>query len=117
MLGLVGVTEMEDRVAEVTARAVFPEIPPAVAVIVEVPVATATARPLPLTVATAVLDELQVTCVLISWLVPSEYMPIAVNCGVSPTGMLGLVGVITMEDKVAAVTVRIVVPVACPVGG
>ena len=50
----------------------LPEILPEVAVMVVAPVATAVARPLLLTVATEVLDELQVTCVVISWLVPSE---------------------------------------------
>ena len=120
VLGLVGVTAMED-MAVAAVRVVLPEILPRLAVMVAVlpaatPVGTVTRPPL-VTVATAVFDEPQITWVVISWLVPSEYMPIAVNCGVSPTGMLGLVGVITMEDKVAAVTVRIVVPVACPVGG
>ncbi len=114
MLGLVGVTDMEDRVAEVTARAVLPEIPPAVAVIVEVPVATAMARPLPLTVATAVLDELQITCVLISWLVPSEYEPMAVNRRITPRGMLGLTGVTNMEDRAPGVTERVVLPEILP---
>ena len=85
MLGLAGVTDMEDRVAEVTVRVVLPEILPEVAVMVAVPAATAVARPLLLTVATDVLDELQVTCVVISWLVPSEYVPEAANCWVTPT--------------------------------
>jgi hypothetical protein len=57
---------MEDRVAEVTVRGVLPEILPKVAVMVAVPAATAVARPLLLTVATDVLEELQVTWVVIS---------------------------------------------------
>ena len=52
------------------------------------PVAPAVAKPLLLTVATKVLDEAQVTCVVMSWLVPSEYAPVAANCLVTPTGML-----------------------------
>jgi len=51
---------------------VFPEIVPEVAVMVVTPVARAVARPLLLTVAIDVFDELQVTWVVISWLVPSE---------------------------------------------
>ena len=117
MLGLAGVTDMEDRVAEVTVRVVLPEIVPEVAVMVAVPAATAVARPLLLTVATDVLDELQVTCVVISRLVPSEYVPEAVNCWVTPTGMLGLAGVTDMEDRVAEVTVRVVLPEITPGGG
>ena len=50
-----------------------------------VPAATAVARPLLLTVATEVFDELQVACVVMSWLVPSENVPEAANCRVSPT--------------------------------
>ncbi len=71
---------MEERGAEFTVRAALPVIPPKVAVMVTVPAATAVARPMPLTVATDVFDELQATCVVISKLVPSEYVPVAVNC-------------------------------------
>jgi hypothetical protein len=101
MLGLAGVTDMEDGVAGVTVRVVFPEILHKVAVMVAVPDATAVARPLLFTVATDVLDDLQVTCVVISWLVPSEYIPEATNCFVTPAGMLGLAGVTDMEVSVA----------------
>ena len=72
MLGLAGVTDMEDRVAEVAVRVVLPEIIPELAVMVALPAATAVARPALLTIATEVFDELQVTCVVILWLVPSE---------------------------------------------
>jgi len=68
---------------------------------VEVPSATAVARPLLLIVATDVLDELQVACVVMSWLVPSEYVPEAANCWVPPTGRLGLAGVTDIETSVA----------------
>jgi len=64
----------------VTVRVVFTEINPEVAVMVVVPAVRAVARPLLLTVATEVSDELQVTCVVISWVVPSEKVPVAVNC-------------------------------------
>jgi hypothetical protein len=114
MLGLGGVTDMEDRAAEVTVRAALPETIPEVAVMIVAPAATAVARPLLLTVATDVFDELQVTCVVILKLVPSEYAPVAVNCWVTPAGMLGLAGVTDMEDKVAEVTVRGVLPEILP---
>ena len=99
MLGLAGVTVMEDKVAAVTVKVVLPEMLPEVAVMVAVPAEAAVARPLPLTGATDVLEECQVTCVVRSWLVPSEYVPEAVNCLVSPTGMLGLAGVTDMETS------------------
>ncbi len=105
---------MEDRVGLVTVRVVLPEIVPEVAVMVAVPRAMAVARPLLSTVATDVLDELQMTCVLISKLAPLEKAPEAVNCGVNPTGTLGLAVVTDMEDKTAWSTVRVVLPVIVP---
>jgi hypothetical protein len=78
------------------------------------PPATAVARPLLLTVATSVLDELQVTCAVVSWLIPSEYSPKAVNCWVNPTWILGLTGVTNTKDRVAEVTVRVVLPEIVP---
>lgn len=99
-LGVSGVSDTEDRVAAVTVRAAVPDLLPEVAVMVVVPALTAVARPLLLTVATVALDELQVTTVVISWLVPSENMPAAANCVVAPSGMLGLVGVTDMKTSV-----------------
>ena len=55
---------------------------------VAVPAATPVARPLLLTVAADVVDEVQVTCVVIFWVVWSEYVPVAVNCWVTPAAML-----------------------------
>lgn len=37
-------------------------------------------------------------------------MPVAVNCWVIPTGMLGLADVTAMEDRGGAFTLRIVLP-------
>jgi hypothetical protein len=113
-LGLAGVIDKEDRVAGVTVRVVFPVILPEVAVIIALPAATPVAKPLPVTVATAVLDDLQVTCVDISPVVPSEYVPEAVNCLVFPAGTLGLAGAKDMEDRVAGDTVRAVLPEILP---
>ena len=63
---------MDDRVVEFTARVVLPEMVPEMAVMVAAPTETVAARPLLLIVATAVLEELQVTWVVISWVVASE---------------------------------------------
>jgi hypothetical protein len=90
---------MEDNIADVTVRGILPEIFPEVAVMIVVPLAIAVASPLLLTVPTAVLDDLQVTCVAMSRLVLSEYVPEAENCWVTPTGMLGLAGVTDMEAR------------------
>jgi hypothetical protein len=114
MLGLAGVTDMEDRSAGGTVRVVFPEILCEVAEMVVLPDATAVASPLPLTVATDVLDEFQVTRVAITWVVPSEYVPEAVNCSVFPTGTLGFAGVMDIEDRVARFTLKVVFPEMFP---
>lgn len=68
--GLVGVIEIEVKVAAVTVREVSPEMLPDVAVMVLVPMLTDVANPLEpaalLIVATPVLGELHVTDVVIS---------------------------------------------------
>ncbi len=70
MPGLVGVTAIDTSVAELTARAVEPEMPLEAAVIVVVPAATGVAFPLELgvllIVATDVADEIQFTDAVIS---------------------------------------------------
>jgi hypothetical protein len=72
ILALAGVIDMEDKAAEVTVRVPLPEIIPEVAVTIVAPAARGVARPLLSTVATNELDELQMTCVVISKLVPLE---------------------------------------------
>ena len=79
-LGVVGITDIEIRVAEFTVKVALPKILPEAAAMVAVPGATVVARPLPLMVATDVFEEPQETCVVISWLAPSEFVPVAVNC-------------------------------------
>ena len=84
---------------------------------VEIPPATDVAKPPLVIVATAILDELQMTWVLISKLVPSENAPVAVNCWVIPAGVLGilaLAGLRDMEVRVAEVTIMVVVPEMSP---
>ena len=57
-----------------------------------------------------VLAELQTTDEVIFFLVLSEYIPVAVNCLVLPSAMLGLVGVTSMETKVAALVGVLLLP-------
>jgi len=114
MLGFVGATWIETSVAGVTVSVVLPEIVPEAAVIVVEPAATAAASPLEpavlLTVATVVNEELQVTIAVMSWIVLSEKIPVAVNCLVVPSAMLGFVGSTSTDTSVAAVTVSVVLP-------
>ena len=72
MIAADGVTDMEDRVAGITVRSVFPEMLPELAVMMDAPAATAVAGPLLSTVATDIFDEVQVTWVVMSRLVPLE---------------------------------------------
>jgi len=60
------------RAHEVTVRTTLPEVFPDEAEIVAVPGATVVARPVLSTLATDILSERQVTCEVISRLVPSE---------------------------------------------
>jgi len=109
---------MEDSVAAVTVSVVVPEIAPDVAFIVVEPVATGVASPFEppalLMLAIVVADELHVTVGVRFCVEPSEYVPVAVNCFVVPSAILGLVGVIAAEDSVAAVTVSVVDPDTAP---
>jgi hypothetical protein len=118
MLGLVGVTAMETSVTEVTASEVDPEILPDVAVIVVEPAATEVVNPLEpaalLMAAIVAADDFQVTDVVRFCVEPSEYVPVAVNCLVVPSAMLGLVGVTAMDTSVAGVTVSVAVPETLP---
>jgi len=95
-------------------RVVFPEILPELAVMVVVPAAIAVARPLLLIVATDGFDELQVTCEVRSFVVPSENVPVAANGWVAPILILGTGGERDMEDRVADFTVRVVLPEILP---
>jgi len=116
LLGLVGVTSMDTSVAGVTVSVVLPDIFVAgsMAVIEIEPVAADVAKPFEpaalLILATPVGDEPQVTDAVKFCVVLSEYVPVAVNCFVVPSGILGLVGVTAMDTSVAGVTVNAVLP-------
>jgi hypothetical protein len=59
-------------------------------------------RPVLLMLATPVPDELQVAEFVRFWVLPSEYVPVAVNCSVVPKAIDGLAGVTAIEVKIAA---------------
>ena len=118
MLGSAGVTSIDTRVAEVTVSVVDPEIAPNVAVIVVGPTARALARPSDPRaveiVATASSDEDQITDAVMSWVVASVKVPVAVNCCVVPFAMLGAGGSTAIETRLASVTVTRVLPEILP---
>jgi hypothetical protein len=109
-----GVTAIESNVAGVTVNSVDPDLFPNVAVSVAGPTATGVANPFePAALLMAAMDdadEPQVTAVVRFCVEPSEYVPVAVNCRVVPSAILGLDGVIVRETSVACVTVRVVLP-------
>jgi hypothetical protein len=117
MLGVAGVTAIAVIVAEVTVRVVDPKIVPELAEIVVFPAATAFASPwvgtLALMVAAAVLEELHVTLPVRFWMLPSLYVPVAMNCCVVPGAMAGFAGVTAIELR-TTFTVRLSVPVMPP---
>ena len=70
--GLAGVTAIEDRVAPVTVKVVFPETVPKVAMTVDEPTATADARPAEEIATVAGVPENHVAMAVMSRDVPSE---------------------------------------------
>jgi methylglyoxal synthase len=117
-VALAGVTAREASTAAVTVNVVLPLTPPSVAVMTDEPVFTEEARPaLPPAfemVAVAVVPDVHVTAVVKVCIVASVYVPVAVNCRVSPFAIDGLAGVTAMDTSVAAVTVNVVLPLTPP---
>src|SRR5438270_107549 len=83
-----------------TVSTVLPTTLPTVAEIVEVPALTAVARPALLIVATAAFEDAQVTPEERSWVDPSEFVPVAVNCCVDPVASVGAAGVTAIAVSV-----------------
>jgi hypothetical protein len=110
------------RVAELaaTVSVVEPLTPSSEAWIVAEPVPTDVASPFEpatlLIAATLVRPELQVTVVVMFWVLRSLYAPVAVNCCVAPSWIDGFAGVMAIEINVGAtaLTVRVVVPLTGP---
>jgi len=78
IVGTAGATDIETR-AIVTVIGAVPLIDPEAAVIVAEPFDFPVASPLLVMVAMAELDTLHVTDALIFWVLPSLYVPVAVN--------------------------------------
>jgi hypothetical protein len=104
-----GVTAIDFKVTELTFNAAEPVTPFWLALIFAVPCATAVAWPATPTVATDVLSDAQVTLLLITCVLPSLKVPVAVNCTCVPGAIVSPAGVTEMEERVALVTVSTVV--------
>jgi hypothetical protein len=83
MVGFVGVIASDTKVAGVTVNVLVPETPFRLAVITDVPALTPVASPMLLLVllmvATLVVAEVQFAVAVTSLIVPSLYLPLAVN--------------------------------------
>ena len=114
MVGVAGVTAIDDRVAAVTVNVVEPTTAPLVALIVDVPTFTAVANPAALIVAFAGVPDDHVTLPVRFCVELSLNVPVAVNCCVFPAATDGFAGVTAIDDSVAAVTVNVVEPTTAP---
>jgi hypothetical protein len=97
-----------------TVSEVLPLTDPEAAVIVTVPRFPADASPLTVIDATLFFEELQVTVSVMFCVVPSENVPVAVNCCTVPSGMDAFTGVTAIETRVALVTVRMALELMLP---
>jgi len=110
---LAGVTTKEVKRRAPTVRFAFAEIESIVAVTHTEPSPELVARPLEpvllLMIATSAFEVLQVTLVVMSFVLKSEKYPVAVNCCVTPKVIVDAEGVIIIEVRAAGVTVRFAV--------
>jgi len=107
--GVPGVTARDAKFAAFTVNCVVPLMEPETAMIVTVPSFKPVARPLTVMDAIVGAEEVQATVFVMSWLVPSLNVPVAVYCCCTPSGMVIMSGVTAMEVSVALVTVNVAV--------
>jgi len=106
IVGVAGRTAIEERSAAFTVAETLLLIVPDVAVMVTLPRSLPVASPLTVMEATLVGAAVHATVPVISCVVLSENVPVAVNCCTVPRGMSAFTGVTLMEVRVALVTVR-----------
>jgi hypothetical protein len=112
--GFAGLTLIETRWAVETVSPVEPLTVPKTALIVLPPVATLFRRPWLLMTAAAGFEEVQIAEPLMSCVLLSLNVAVAVNCFVVPTGMLEFAGVTISETTLATVMVSDAVPLTEP---
>ncbi len=110
--GFGGFTLIETRCAVETVSPVDPLTAAKAALIVLLPVATLVSKPWLSMVAAAGFEDVQTEEALMSCVLVSLNVPIAVNCFAVPTAMLEFAGVTAIEIKVAPLIVSDAVPLA-----
>jgi hypothetical protein len=112
--GLAGVTARETRTAGPTLSVADAVMEPELAMMVALPTPAPVASPLLAIVATAVEDELQITVLVRSCVLPSLYVPVAVNCWLVPFAIVALEGVTDSDVSTAGATVNVAEPLIVP---
>lgn len=102
------VIAIESRCAATTVMSDVSLRPPKLAVTVVAPAPTVVQSPLLSMVATDVEEELHVTPLERSELLPSLYVAVATNCWLTPIARVNPTGVTEMETTVGALTVSVV---------
>lgn len=114
IVGLPGVMLSDLRLAAFTVKGALPVTPVSVAEMVVLPILSAVARPLTVIEATPGDEDFQATTPVMSCVLESENVPVAVNCCAMPMGTSALDGLTAMDVTVAEVTVSVVEPVIDP---
>lgn len=102
--GMAGVTAMDTNCAGVIVSGVDAAMEPEVADMFAFPAAIPLARPVEEIIATAGASELHVTDAVRFCVLPSEYVPVAVNCCVVPSAIDAAAGVMVIDCKTAGST-------------
>jgi hypothetical protein len=109
-----GLMAIETSVADVTVNSLEPLTEPEAAEMFAVPCATLVAKPAELIVAVAGVPDDQVAVLVRFCVLPSVYVPVAVNCSVVPGAIDGVAGVTAIDTSVATVVVSVADPLTEP---
>jgi hypothetical protein len=110
MNNVAGIMVKPTTAARVTVRFAVPVTDPTVALMLDVPIAAPVASPPDVIVATPGADELHVTDELRCFVLPSVYVPVALNRNESPTGTVPFAGVTAMDTSAGGPTATVVEP-------
>src|SRR2546423_13066942 len=97
-----GLIAIDTKAGAVTVKMAEPLTGLAVAAIAVVPCPRLVARPVLLMVAVPIADDVQIAEVDKSWVLPSVYVPVAVNCCVFPWAIDGVAGLTAIDTSVGA---------------
>src|SRR5450830_607591 len=105
---------MDKSVAGVTVKVAVPVLVPELAVMTDVPAKTPVARPAAVVVAMLGDPEVKTETAVMSLVVPSEKVPMAVNCWVAAIAIAGVAGTTDIDTRNAGETVSVADPCKPP---